>query len=67
MNPVLKCFYDSVLTRTPSAEKIAAKFKYREELINYTLAIFEELKADPDVQYIVSQETGEVLFVNVNA
>ncbi|MBO4733098.1 MAG: hypothetical protein J5662_01345 [Clostridia bacterium] len=67
MNPVIKCFYDSVLTKTPSAEKIAAKFKTRNDMINYTLAIFDELKADPDIEYIVSQETGEVLFVNVNA
>ena len=44
---------------------IYCKFKNRKDLINYTMEIYNELKTEKDVEYILN-EYGEVIYINEN-
>ena len=44
---------------------IYCKFKNRKDLINYTMEIYNELKSEKDVEYILN-EYGEILYINEN-
>lgn len=41
---------------------ILAKFKNRNDLIEYTTAVYRLLVTDPDIEYILNAETGEVIY-----
>lgn len=47
--------------KTDKSEEICVKFKNGREVI-YTTAIFNLLKTDPEVEWIASEETGEILW-----
>lgn len=53
---------NACFTQTAAAP-IIATFKNGREA-NYTMRIFQELKTDPDVKYIIDAETGEILHEN---
>ena len=61
MNTINELFTAAVLNRAESAERITAHFRDGREA-GYTMRIFDLLKSDPDVRYIYSAETGEVLY-----
>ena len=42
---------------------IYCKFKTRKDLINYTIEIYNDLKTEKDVDYILN-EHGEVIYIN---
>lgn len=42
-------------------KEILAKFAGRPDLIQYTAAVWGLLATDPDIEYILDGETGEVL------
>lgn len=42
-------------------KEILVKFKGRDDLIKYTMAVFKDLMWDKNVEYILDAETGEVL------
>jgi hypothetical protein len=41
---------------------ILAKFRNRPDLIEYTTAILNYLITDPDTEYIINAETGELIY-----
>ena len=41
---------------------ILAKFKQRDDYVNYTTAIYWLLVTDPDCTEILNAETGEILY-----
>lgn len=45
-------------------KKIFAKFKNRNDLIEYTIAVYNLLISDNDIEYILNADTGEVIFYN---
>ena len=64
MNDVLKCFVDSVTTRTAERERIAVKFKHHAEPDPFTLAALDMLYGDPAIEWIISESTGDVIYQN---
>ena len=42
--------------------EIAVKFKNRDHIIYYTSAILHLLRTDPEVEYIINPDNGEILF-----
>lgn len=42
-------------------KEILVKFKGRDDLIKYTMAVFKDLMWDKNVEYILDAETGEIL------
>lgn len=44
------------------SHNIAVKFKTRDKVIYYTKAVYHLLRADPEVEYIIDCNTGEILY-----
>ena len=45
---------------------ILAKLRNRNELIEYTMAVYRLLVTDSEIEYILDAETGEVIFTIEN-
>lgn len=51
----------NAITALDAGEKIRAYFKNGREAV-YTMSIFDLLKTDPAIQFITSEETGEIIY-----
>lgn len=64
MDIITDVFKNGGCFSSAAANYIQVKFKNNNELNNYTMAVFDDLKQDKSVEYIIDAETGEVLFYN---
>lgn len=51
----------NAITALDAGEKIRAYFKSGREIV-YTMAIYDLLVTDSEIQYITSEKTGEILY-----
>ena len=58
-------FIQAIFNNKKKQPIIFCKFKTRKDLINYTMEIYNELRADKDVEYILNED-GEVIYINEN-